>query len=69
LLPDEDILSITTMCGHHMISPNLVKKLVEDVKKGKITPEKAAWKLATFCPCGIFNHVRAEKLIEELKNK
>ncbi|HHW01405.1 MAG TPA: hypothetical protein GXX35_01055 [Thermoanaerobacterales bacterium] len=69
LLPDDDILSITTMCGHHMISPNLVKKLVLDVKKGKITPEKAAWKLATFCPCGIFNQVRAEKLIEELKNK
>ncbi|MDK2877691.1 MAG: hypothetical protein PWR06_407 [Thermoanaerobacteraceae bacterium] len=69
LLPDDDILSITTMCGHHMISPNLVKKLVQDVKKGRITPEKAAWKLATFCPCGIFNQVRAEKLIDELKNK
>jgi hypothetical protein len=69
LLPDDDILSITTMCGHHMISPNLVKKLVQDVKKGVITPKKAAWKLATFCPCGIFNQVRAEKLIEELKNK
>ncbi|HHY42752.1 MAG TPA: hypothetical protein GX514_07890 [Thermoanaerobacterales bacterium] len=67
LLPDDNILSITTMCGHHMISPNLVKKLVDDVKRNKITAEKAAWKLATFCPCGIFNQVRAEKLIEKLK--
>lgn len=69
VLPDQKILDITTMCGHHMISPELVKKLVWDVKKGRITPEKAAWKLATFCPCGIFNPVRAEKLIEEIKNR
>lgn len=69
LLPDDDILSITTMCGHHMISPNLVKKLIDDVKRKKISSEEAAWKLATFCPCGIFNQVRAEKLIDELKNR
>lgn len=62
-LPSEDILAITTMCGHHMISPRLVEKLVEEVKRGRFTPEQAARKLSSFCHCGIFNHVRAEKLI------
>ena len=34
------------------------------VKKGKITPEEAGLKLATYCPCGIFNQVRAAKILD-----
>lgn len=65
LLPSEEILAITTMCGHHMISPKLVEKLREEVRQGRCTPEEAAHELATFCPCGIFNQVRAAKLLTE----
>ncbi|MDK2854969.1 MAG: hypothetical protein PWQ41_49 [Bacillota bacterium] len=62
-LPSDDILAITTMCGHHMISPRLVEKLIIEVKQGRFTPREAALKLSSFCHCGIFNHIRAEKLI------
>ena len=64
LLPSEEILAITTMCGHHMIPPGFVEEVMEEVKKGKITPEEGGLKLAVFCPCGIFNQVRAAKLLE-----
>ncbi len=65
LLPGDDVLAITTMCGHHMISPDFVQKMADAVRKGRMTPKQAAVKLAKFCPCGIFNPVRAEKLLAE----
>jgi len=63
LLPSEEVLGVTTMCGHHMVSAGLVKEMMEEVKKGKLTPEEAGLKLATYCPCGIFNQVRAAKIL------
>ena len=65
LLPSDEVLAVTTMCGHHQISPQFVKKQVEAVRKGRKSPEKAARELALYCPCGIFNQVRAAKLLEE----
>ena len=64
-LPDERILQISTMCGHAMISFNLINKKIEDIKAGRTTPEKAAIDLAEPCACGIFNPVRAQNLLEE----
>jgi len=64
-LPDERYLQITTMCGHAMISFNLVDKMVEDIKAGRITAEQAAAELAKPCVCGIFNVDRAKRLLEE----
>ncbi|MGI6631536.1 MAG: hypothetical protein ACOX5M_00635 [Bacillota bacterium] len=66
LLPSEDVLAITTMCGHHMISAAIVEKLAEDVKKGRTTAEKAAKRLGRLCPCGIFNPARAEKILNKM---
>ncbi len=63
LLPAEEVLSVTTMCGHHMVSAGLVKEMMEEVRKGKLSPEEAGLKLATYCPCGIFNQVRAAKIL------
>jgi hypothetical protein len=65
LLPSEDVLAVTTMCGHHQISPELVKKKVQEVRNGRKTPEKAAKELALYCPCGIFNQVRCASLLED----
>lgn len=62
-LPDDTTLSITTMCGHHMIPPKFVNYVTRQVKKGKLTPEEGARKLAEFCYCGIFNHVRCADII------
>jgi len=64
-LPDETTLSITTMCGHHMIPPKFVNQVMKRVQKGKLTPEEGAKKLAEFCYCGIFNHVRCADIIQK----
>lgn len=68
-LPPEGVLEITTMCGHAMISANLVNKMIENIRKGIMSPRDAAVKLAEPCACGIFNVDKAERLINELANK
>jgi len=65
LLPDDTTLSITTMCGHHMIPPKFVAHVMKRVKKGKLTPEEGAARLAEFCYCGIFNHIRCADIIKK----
>ena len=64
LLPSEDHLKITTLCGHSMVSPALIDHYVDEIKKGNITPEEAGKKVAKPCPCGIYNVPRT---VEELK--
>jgi hypothetical protein len=64
-LPDDTTLSITTMCGHHMIPPKFVNHIMKRVHKGKMTPEEGARELAEFCYCGIFNHIRCANIIEQ----
>ncbi|MCI8423424.1 MAG: hypothetical protein HFF50_07830 [Lawsonibacter sp.] len=64
-LPPEELLELITMCGHGMISRDLVAKAVEEVKSGKKTPHDAAVMVAQPCVCGIFNVARAEKLLEK----
>lgn len=68
-LPDDLTLSITTMCGHHMIPPKFVKHIMEQVEKGRMTPEKGAKRLSDFCYCGIFNQVRCTDIIESVNKK
>jgi len=36
-LPEEEIMQITTMCGHGMVAFNLVRKMIEDIKTGRRT--------------------------------
>jgi hypothetical protein len=61
-----EILDFVTMCGHGLVSGHLVKKRVEEIKKKKMTIEKAAAELAKPCLCGAFNPHRAAKLLEKL---
>lgn len=65
-LPSEDIRKITTMCGHGMISANLVKDVLGKIRKNRMTVEEGAEKLARQCTCGIFNTERAKKLLQEM---
>jgi hypothetical protein len=65
-LPKGPVLSITTMCGHGLVSANLVKKMATQVKKGKKSLPEAAAELAKPCMCGVFNAQRAERLLMEL---
>jgi len=69
LLPEQSILDITTMCGHHCVSPLLAKKMISDIKRDKISIEEAARELAKPCVCGVFNTLRAERLLEDLVKK
>lgn len=66
LLPDKEVLEITTMCGHHMVSQYLTEKLIEKVQKHEVTSEEAAKELAKQCMCGAFNTRRAAELIKNL---
>jgi hypothetical protein len=68
-LPSKEVLEITTMCGHSLVTGGLVKQLIGDVKKGRVSPEKAAEKLARNCLCGIFNPQRAARLLQLIAGK
>jgi hypothetical protein len=65
LLPEPAILEFTTMCGHHFVSPHLVKHLINEVKEGRWTAEDAAVELGKACRCNFFNVSRAVKLINK----
>ncbi len=64
-LPEPGILDITTMCGHAMVSFNLVQRMASEVKKDKISLGEAAVTLAKPCVCGVFNPKRAEELLKQ----
>jgi len=66
-LPEREILEFNTMCGHGMVSFNLIRKMIEYVKLRRLTPKKAAKVMAKCCECGVFNPVRAEMLLEKVK--
>lgn len=64
-LPPPDIRQFTTMCGHGMVSPALVRDVVRKVKAGKITPWQGSLIMAAPCTCGIYNPHRSQALISE----
>ncbi|WP_028308651.1 hypothetical protein [Desulfitibacter alkalitolerans] len=66
LLPPEDILTVTTMCGHAMVPAQLVEYMIKRVRNGSISAEDAALELAKPCMCGIFNIERAALILKEL---
>ena len=66
LPPQEKVLEITTMCGHHCVSSQSAEYYADLIKKGKISIEKAAEKLSQPCVCGIFNTKRAITILHEL---
>lgn len=69
LLPKEKVLEINTMCGHGLVSFNLIIDLAEKVKKGRLDAKKAGEMLAKPCICGVFNPERAAELIEEMNKE
>jgi hypothetical protein len=64
-LPDGQILRLSTMCGHGMVSSSMARKMLDMVREGRRTPEEAAVTLARFCPCGAYNPVRASRVFQE----
>jgi hypothetical protein len=68
-LPNEDVLKLSTMCGHGMVSTSLAKKMVDWVKEGRRTPEQAVTYMTRFCSCGVFNPSRAKRILEEARTR
>jgi hypothetical protein len=67
LLPDKEVMEITSMCGHHLISPQLVDRMAKKVKKDKTSLEDAVEIIGKQCVCGIFNRTRAAALLKEIE--
>ena len=65
LLPPADIREFTTMCGHGLVSPHLVRDTIRRLKTGKVTEETACEILAKPCLCGIHNPSRSAELLRE----
>ncbi len=68
-LPKNEVVEIHTMCGHGMVSVNLINKVVDRIKAGRTTPEKAAENLFKPCMCGIFNPHRAALLLRQMADQ
>jgi hypothetical protein len=64
-LPDANVMLLSTMCGHGMVSHSLASKMIDWVKEGRRTPEQAAGYLTRFCSCGVFNPARAARVLEQ----
>ena len=65
-LPPADIRQFTTMCGHGMVSPHLVRDIIRKVKTKKIDTWSGSLTLAKPCSCGIYNPYRSQELLEEM---
>jgi hypothetical protein len=65
-LPEREVLEFHTLCGHGMVSFNLIRKMVEYVGLRRLTPKEAAKIMGKCCECGVFNTVRAEILLERM---
>lgn len=68
-LPEANTLSLMTMCGHGMIAAAFAQKMIDWVKTGRKTPSECSRYMARFCVCGIFNPVRAERLLCRMANR
>jgi hypothetical protein len=68
-LPNTQVLKLMTMCGHGMVSSNLARKMIDWVKEGRRTPSQAVTYMARFCSCGVFNPVRARRILEDARSK
>ena len=68
-LPSSQVLELSTMCGHGMVSFNLARKMLDMVREGRRTTDQAVVTLARFCPCGVYNPERAKRLLEESRKR
>ena len=66
LLPPPDIRQYTTMCGHGMVSPGLIRDAIRRVKTGKLSMWEMSIVLAKPCACGIYNPHRSEELLQQM---
>jgi len=66
LLPEDEVLELTTMCGHALVAASLAKKGIEDVRCGRMSSKDAALMVGMPCACGLFNLDRAAAILSSL---
>jgi hypothetical protein len=65
-MPGEKTLEILTMCGHGLVSANLIKLMADAVRNNEKTASEVAGEMAKLCLCGIFNTERAALMLTEI---
>ena len=65
-LPERNVLTINSLCGHGLVSFNFIHKMIDYVRMRRLTPAEAARIMGKSCECNVFNTVRAEKLLEKM---
>lgn len=68
-LPNSQILELSTMCGHGMVSFNMARKMLDMVREGRRTTQQAVTTLTRLCPCGVYNPERARRLLEQARKE
>lgn len=68
-LPEREVMEFNTMCGHGMVSFNLIRRMIEQVRVRRMTPKQAARMMAKCCECGAFNPARAEMLLTRMLDR
>jgi len=68
-LPSDPILEVNTLCGHGLVSFNLIKKKVEEIRAKRTTAVDAAKTMARNCHCGMFNWERAARILSHLASE
>jgi hypothetical protein len=68
-MASSQVLLLSTMCGHGMVSAAFAGKMIDWVKEGRRTPEQAAAYMARFCSCGVYNATRARRLLEDARKR
>ena len=69
LIPEDEVLEISTMCGHSLIGNNFIRSVIDDVKSGILDIESASLLLARPCICGIFNTKRCASILSAIKKQ
>jgi len=65
-LPGSKLTEFTTMCGHGLVSFNLVQTLLKEIRMGKKSIAEASEILAKPCVCGVVNTTRAQELLADM---
>jgi hypothetical protein len=68
-LPEREVMEFNTLCGHGMVSFNLIRRMIEQVRLRRMTPRQAARMMAKCCECGAFNPLRAEMLLTRMQER
>lgn len=66
LLPSRPILEISSLCGHGMVSANLIGRVLHLLKTEQVDLDRATALLCRPCVCGAVNPTRVRELLGRL---